>query len=90
MVHNMASNPEKKITSLTKKKKVKGGALLVTLRGVVIPVDWDSEGKAIATAISTHHEDEYLIVDEKNTIEMNNLINEEVEITGKFVLVLVV
>jgi 5S rRNA maturation endonuclease (ribonuclease M5) len=78
----MASNPEKKIASLAKKKKVKDGASLVTLRGVVIPVDWDSEGKAIATAISTHHEDEYLIVDEKNTIEMDNLINEEVEITG--------
>ena len=36
----------------------------------------------IATAISTHHEDEYLIVDEENTIEMNSLINEEVELTG--------
>jgi hypothetical protein len=49
---------------------------------VVIPVDWDSEGKVIATAISTHHEDEYLIVAEENAIAMNSLINEEVEITG--------
>ena len=73
---------KKKITGLSKKKKGKGSASLVTLRGVVIPVDWDSEGKVIAAAISTHHEDEYLIVDEENTIEMNNLINEEIEITG--------
>jgi 5S rRNA maturation endonuclease (ribonuclease M5) len=80
----MVSNPEKKITAPPKKKKGKGSASLVTLRGVVIPVDWDSEGKAIATAISTHHEDEYLIVDEENTIAMNNLINEEVEITGVY------
>jgi hypothetical protein len=78
----MASISEKKITGLAKGKKGKDSSSLVTLRGVVIPVDWDSEGKVIATAISTHHEDEYLIVDEENTIEMNNLINEEVELTG--------
>ena len=75
-------NPKKKITGPAKKKRGKDSSSLVTLRGVVIPVDWDSEGKVIATAISTHHEDEYLIVDEENTIAMNNLINEEVEITG--------
>lgn len=78
----MASNPKKKITVPAKKKKGDDSLSLVTLRGVVIPVDWDSEGKVIATAISTHHEDEYLIVDEENTIEMNHLINEEVELTG--------
>ena len=78
----MANNTEKKIPSPAKKKKGKKSSALLTLRGVVIPVDWDSEGKVIATAISTHHEDEYLIVDEKKVIELNNLINEEVEITG--------
>jgi len=78
----MASNPKKKIFGTAKKKRGKDSLSLVTLRGVVIPVDWDSEGKVIATAISTHHEDEYLIVDEENTIEMNHLINEEVELTG--------
>ncbi len=81
-MHNMASNPGKKITGPTKKRGGKDSSSLVILRGVVIPVDWDSEGKIIATAISTHHEDEYLIIDEENTIEINNLINEEVEITG--------
>jgi len=78
----MVSNPEKQISGPTKKKKGNDSSSLVTLRGVVIPVDWNSEGKVIATAISTHHEDEYLIVDEENTIEMNRLINEEVELTG--------
>jgi hypothetical protein len=72
----MASNSEKKLGP-AKKKRVKDKNLSVTLRGVVIPVDWDSEGKVTATAISTHHEEEYLIVDETNFIEMNNLINEE-------------
>jgi hypothetical protein len=78
----MANNPKKKIAVPAKKKKGNDTVSLVTLRGVVIPVDWDPEGKVIATAISTHHEDEYLIVDKENIIATNNLINEEVEITG--------
>ena len=78
----MADYREKKITVPGKKKGGKGISSFVTLRGVVIPVDWDAEGKVIATAISTHHEDEYRIIDEKNAINMNSLINEEVEITG--------
>lgn len=81
-MHEMVRISEKKITVPAKKKKVKPSSSLVTLRGVVIPVDWNSEGKVIATAISTHHEDEYLIVDEDKVVEMHNLINEEVEITG--------
>jgi len=80
----MSSNPKKNPTKPRKKTKDKDSSSLVTLRGVVIPVDWDAEGKVIATAISTHHEDEYLIVDEENIIGRNNLINEEVAITGVY------
>ena len=32
-----------------------------TLRGLVIPVDWDDKGNVTATAISTHLEEEYLV-----------------------------
>jgi len=80
----MTNNPGKKNTGPTKKKKGKNSSSLVTLRGVVIPVDWNSEGKVIAIAIFTHHEDEYLIMDEENIIDMNNLINEEVELIGTY------
>ena len=34
---------------------------LTTLRGLVVPVDWDDKGNVIATAISTHLEEEYLV-----------------------------
>jgi len=33
----------------------------LTIKGIVIPVDWDKKGKVVAAAISTYDEDEYLI-----------------------------
>ncbi|HAX98130.1 MAG TPA: hypothetical protein DCY12_04380 [Candidatus Atribacteria bacterium] len=78
----MTTKSKKKSYSHEKQKKGGVSTKLVTLRGVVIPVDWDSEGKVIATAISTHHEDEYLIVEGETTGGINSLLNEEVEITG--------
>jgi len=55
---------------------------IIFLRGVIIPVDWDQKGKVVATAISTHNEEEYLIIDKADPERVNLLINEEVEITG--------
>ena len=34
---------------------------LTTIKGIVIPVDWDEKGKVVTAVISTHTEDEYLI-----------------------------
>ena len=36
----------------------------VTIRGLLVPVDWDEKGNIIKTAVSTYFEEEYLI--EKN------------------------
>lgn len=66
----------------TKKKGKKSAKDTISLRGVIIPVDWDQKGKVVATAISTHNEEEYLIIDKVNPERINLLLNEEVEITG--------
>jgi hypothetical protein len=34
---------------------------LTTIKGIVIPVDWDEKGKVVTAAISTQTEDEYVI-----------------------------
>lgn len=75
-------NNKKDLSQETRKKRKKVGNKLVTLRGVVIPVDWDRQGKIVATAISTHNEEEFLIKEDENSKNMIALINEEVEITG--------
>lgn len=56
---------------------------LVTLRGVVIPVEWDEHGKVAGIAISTRDEDEYRIQDDELGNRLLGLINEEVEVSGR-------
>ena len=54
----------------------------LTIKGIVIPVDWDKEGKVVAAAISTHDEDEYLIDNDYKGEELLHFVQEEVEVSG--------
>ena len=54
----------------------------ITLRGVVIPIDWDENGKVTATALATPNEDEYAIAVEKKGREFFSILQETVEIKG--------
>lgn len=54
----------------------------LTIKGIVIPVDWDEEGKVVAAAISTHDEDEYLIDNDYKGEELLHFVQEEVEVSG--------
>jgi hypothetical protein len=63
-------------------QKRPGRSKVITLRGVVIPVDWDEQGNVARIALSTHDEDEYLIHDDELGNTLRGLINEEVEVSG--------
>ena len=59
------------------------GDNLTTIKGIVIPVDWDEKGSVVALSISTPNEDEYLIdKDHLKGKELLHLIQEEVEVSG--------
>jgi hypothetical protein len=51
----------------------------ITIRGVIIAVDWDENGSVTAVAVSAHDEEEYVIEQGEDLLEF---IREEVEITG--------
>jgi len=55
---------------------------LVTLRGVIIPADWDEHGNVIATAIATDDEGEYVISGQQTTEKYLALLRKEVEVRG--------
>lgn len=55
---------------------------LTTVRGIVIPVEWDGEGNALAVAISSPDEQEYVIEQDKKGKELIGLIRQEVEVSG--------
>ncbi|MFB0564534.1 MAG: hypothetical protein ACETWK_02510 [Candidatus Aminicenantaceae bacterium] len=55
---------------------------LITIKGIVIPADWDQKGNPVSVAIATHTEEEYLVSNDLNGRELFNLIKNVVEVTG--------
>lgn len=67
------------ITKEMRKLKKNG---MTTIRGIVVPVDWDHEGNPSSVAIATQTEEEYLVSKDLKGKELLFLIREEVEVTG--------
>lgn len=64
-------------------KESKGtGDELTTIRGIVIPVDWDVDGNVLATAISSQDEHEYFVELDKKGKKMLGLIRRGIEVRG--------
>jgi 5S rRNA maturation endonuclease (ribonuclease M5) len=61
---------------------MKAGENLTTVRGVVIPVDWDESGNAISVAISSDDENEYHVKEDETGKQLLGLTQEEVEVSG--------
>ena len=71
---------------LGKETNKKRGAVdkLTTVRGIVIPVEWDEEGNALAAAISGSDEQEYVIEQDEKGKELLKFIRHEIEVDGVF------
>jgi hypothetical protein len=63
----------------TEKRDANG---LTTVRGLVIPVDWDDRGSITATAIATHFEEEYLIYQNEWGEELLAFLRQKVKVIG--------
>ena len=81
-LNNMETHPGDKITLEGGGEKRKAGNNLVTIRGIVIPADWDEKGNVVAVAVSTYDEVEYLIENHEKEKELKAFIREEVEVSG--------
>jgi hypothetical protein len=63
-----------------RKKGSRNGS--TTVRGIVIPVEWDEDGKALAVAVAASGENDYLIEQDSKGRELFWHIRQEVEIIG--------
>jgi hypothetical protein len=61
----------------------KGDKRLITLRGILLPVDWDERGRIVAVGLSGIDEKEYVIQLTEKKEELLNLLKREVEVTGE-------
>jgi hypothetical protein len=64
----------------------KDASSLTTVRGLVIPVDWDDKGNVTATAISTHLEEEYLVDQNAWGEALLAFLRQRVKVSGSIVL----
>jgi hypothetical protein len=55
---------------------------LITIRGIVLPIDWDRKGNVAAMAVSTYDEDEYLVEKDQNGAALEAFMRKEVEVVG--------
>ncbi len=64
----------------------KDASVLTTVRGLVIPVDWDDKGNVTATAISTHLEEEFLVDQNAWGEALLAFLRQRVKVSGSIVL----
>ena len=64
-----------------KRCKKKSGKPVIS--GIVIPAQWDENGRVITVTIHTNNEKEFLVEHTRTGNELLNLIHKKVEVTGK-------
>ena len=55
---------------------------MVRIKGIVVPADWDEDGKVVSLAIATGDEQEYLIENHRQIADLWTLLRQEVTATG--------
>ncbi len=55
---------------------------LITIQGLIIPVNWDEKGRVTAIAASTFDEEEYLLDHNTKVEPLFSLVRKEVAVTG--------
>ena len=56
---------------------------MISIQGIVVPIDWDEDGNVISVAIATHEEEEFLIRNGDKVEELKKLLRQEVEVRGE-------
>jgi hypothetical protein len=54
----------------------------VSIKGILIPVDWDDKGNVIKAAILTANEDEYIVEENEKGKKMLSLMRRVVKVGG--------
>jgi hypothetical protein len=58
------------------------GKKRISIRGLIVPVEWDEDGSVCSIALSTFDEQEYFISSQERGKELLAFIRKEVEVRG--------
>jgi 5S rRNA maturation endonuclease (ribonuclease M5) len=55
---------------------------IATIRGILVPADWDERGNIIATSVMTYFEEDYLIEQNPRGEELLPYIRQKIKVRG--------
>lgn len=55
---------------------------LMMIKGILVPIDWDSEGNPIRAAVFSDKEEEYQIHNKRKVKQLVGLMKQKVEVVG--------
>jgi hypothetical protein len=64
------------------KARIMKATSMDSIRGIVIPSDWDSNGNVISLSIATRDEEEYIIENHHDLSDLKKLLRREVVVNG--------
>ena len=67
---------------LCQTSKISKAIPMDSIKGIVIPSDWDSNGNVISLSIATPNEEEYIIENHHNFSDLKKLLRQEVVVDG--------
>ena len=56
--------------------------VIATIRGILVPADWDERGNIIATSVMTYFEEDYLIEQNPRGEELLPYIRQKIKVRG--------
>ena len=54
----------------------------LTIRGIILPIEWDKHGHVTGIGIGTEDDEEYIILLDKVGAKLFKLVDQKVEVTG--------
>ena len=67
---------------LTGAQKLSIGIIMKTVKGILIPVNWDQKGNVVSVAIATDEEKEYHVADPELAEKMKRRLRQVVQASG--------
>jgi hypothetical protein len=55
---------------------------MISVKGIIIPANWDKSGNVLSVAIATAEEDEYWVDDPGFADKFKSLLRKEIEVRG--------
>lgn len=66
----------------TNHKNPMGSVVMISVKGILIPVNWDKKGNVVSVAIATDDESEYLIEDQELAEKLKSRLRQVVQVRG--------